>query len=120
MWSSVNGPKDGSVTFCEATAPTPARANEQRAATAGDDDEMAMPNIPVSTQRATSENVMASIRNNGGAVDFDQPIRTGQSLNHETGGNGMHPFDVFTHGAIDVFTVAHVGDVDHHFHQMLY
>ena len=53
----VAGPSDGSVTFCDATAPTPACAHEHLAATAGDEDEIAMPNMPVSLQRATRENV---------------------------------------------------------------
>jgi hypothetical protein len=35
-----------------------ARAKEHRAATAGEEDEIAMPNIPVLAHRATSENVM--------------------------------------------------------------
>ena len=56
--SSVRGPSVGSVIFCEATAPTLARAKEHRAATAGEEDEIAMPNIPVLAHRATSENVM--------------------------------------------------------------
>ena len=56
--SSARGPSAGSVTFCEATAPTPARACAQRAATAGEDEAITMPNIPVSAQRATSEKVI--------------------------------------------------------------
>ena len=46
--------------FCVPNAPTPARAWAQRAATAGDDDDTAMPNIPVSTQRAAMEKVISS------------------------------------------------------------
>jgi hypothetical protein len=46
------------VTFCVATTPTPARACAQRAATAGLDDETAMPNIPVLLHRPTIEKVM--------------------------------------------------------------
>jgi hypothetical protein len=41
------------------TAPTWARAYAQRAATAGEDDETAMPNMPVRAHRATIENVMS-------------------------------------------------------------
>ena len=41
------------MTFWLATAPTPARAWAQRAATAGEEEEMTMPNIPVRGQRAT-------------------------------------------------------------------
>jgi hypothetical protein len=59
MRSNVFGPSDGSVTFWLATAPTPACAQEHRAATAGDDDDIATPNIPVWLQRATMEKVMA-------------------------------------------------------------
>ncbi len=44
--------------FWLAAAPTPARAWAQRAATAGEDDATATPNIPVSAQRATTEKVM--------------------------------------------------------------
>ena len=43
--------------FCVATAPTPALAQEHRAATAGEEEDMAMPNMPVSLQRATMEKV---------------------------------------------------------------
>jgi len=57
----VAGPSEGSVTFCDATAPTPAVAHEHLAATAGEEDEIAIPNIPVSLQRATRENVTAII-----------------------------------------------------------
>lgn len=56
--ASVAGPSDGSVTFCEATAPTPAVAHAHRAATAGDEDEIAIPNIPVVLHLATIENVI--------------------------------------------------------------
>jgi hypothetical protein len=46
--------------FWVPNAPMPARAWAQRAATAGDDDDTAMPNIPVSTQRAAMEKVISS------------------------------------------------------------
>ena len=55
----MTGPSPGFVTFCVETAPTPARAKAQRAATAGEDDEIAIPNCPVSAQRATIEKVIA-------------------------------------------------------------
>ena len=32
----------------------------------------------------------------------------------------MHAFDVFAYGAIDRLAVAHVGDIDHDFDQMLH
>ena len=51
MESSSTVPSRGSVIFWVQAAPTPARAHAQRAATAGDDDEMATPNCPL---RATA------------------------------------------------------------------
>jgi hypothetical protein len=45
------------VTFCEAAAPTPARAWAQRAATAGLEDVTTIPKRPLVPQRAASENV---------------------------------------------------------------
>ncbi len=45
--------------FCVATAPAPARACAQRAATAGDEEAMATPNRRASGVRATIEKVMA-------------------------------------------------------------
>ena len=45
--------------FCVAATPTPARAWAQRAATAGEEDEITIPNRPVSGQRARREKVMA-------------------------------------------------------------
>ena len=56
--SRVLGPRLGSVIFWLATTPTPALAKAQRAATAGDDDEMAIPNWFVWTHLATIENVI--------------------------------------------------------------
>jgi len=43
-----------------ATAPTPALAKAQRAATAGEDEEIASPNCPVSAHFATIEKVIQS------------------------------------------------------------
>ena len=48
------------MTFCVATAPTPALAKAQRAATAGEDEEIASPNCPVSAHFATIEKVIKS------------------------------------------------------------
>jgi hypothetical protein len=48
------------VTFCVETAPTPARTWAQRAATLGEDEDTAMPNMPVSAQRPETEKVMRS------------------------------------------------------------
>ena len=56
-YSSTIGPRAGLVTFCVATAPTPALAKAQRAATAGEDEEIANPNCPVSAHFATIEKV---------------------------------------------------------------
>jgi cation diffusion facilitator family transporter len=44
--------------FCVATAPTPASVHAQRAATAGDDEDIAIPTIPVRAQRAVIDNVI--------------------------------------------------------------
>ena len=44
--------------FCVATTPTPARAWAQRAATAGEEEEITMPKRRVSGQRANREKVM--------------------------------------------------------------
>jgi hypothetical protein len=49
------------VMFCVQAAPTPARAQAQRAATAGDDEEMATPSWPVSAQRPAIESVMTRL-----------------------------------------------------------
>jgi hypothetical protein len=57
----MRGPKDGSVMFCVATAPAPARACAQRAATAGEDDAIATPNMRVRAQRAAIENVIGQL-----------------------------------------------------------
>jgi len=43
--------------FCVATAPAPARACAQRAATAGDEEAIATPKSPASAERAAIENV---------------------------------------------------------------
>ena len=56
--SSSIGPRFGSVTFCVATAPTPARACGQRAPTAIEDVVMATPKAPDLAQRPAMEKVM--------------------------------------------------------------
>jgi hypothetical protein len=48
-------------------APTRARAQAQRAATAGDDDETAIPNCPVRAQRAAMERVIGGRQSAGGS-----------------------------------------------------
>jgi hypothetical protein len=47
------------VMFWLATTPTPARTCEHRAATAGEEDEIAIPNCPVRPHRATMEKVIS-------------------------------------------------------------
>jgi hypothetical protein len=49
--------------FWVATAPTPARAWAQRAATAGLEEETATPNMPVRAQRAEIEKVIGDALN---------------------------------------------------------
>src|SRR6266853_6320903 len=71
-------PSSGSVMFWLATAPTLARTCTHRAATAGDDEEMTIPSMPVSGQRAEREKVILGspcVRNDGGGIDLDQPLR---------------------------------------------
>ena len=60
--------------FWLATAPTPDRAYAHRAATAGEEEEIAIPNMPVSAQRATREKVMCLVRYNRSCVYFYQPF----------------------------------------------
>src|ERR1700761_3588110 len=59
---SARVPKLGSVTFWLATAPAPASAKAQRAATAGEEEVDATPNMPVRAQRATIEKVTRYLR----------------------------------------------------------
>src|ERR1700722_8908355 len=70
-------PNRGSVMFWLAIEPTPGRACTQRAATAGEEDAIAIPNMPVSGQRAVREKVMRplkpSLGNDSDRVDFHQP-----------------------------------------------
>jgi hypothetical protein len=57
--SKTSVAKWGSVIFCVATAPTPARACGQRDPTEIEDVVIATPNIPVRAHRPAIENVMA-------------------------------------------------------------
>jgi hypothetical protein len=59
--SSACVPKPGSVIFWLAATPTPRRPRIHRDATAGDEEEIAAPNWPVSGQRATIEKVMRQV-----------------------------------------------------------
>ena len=83
--SSSSGPRFGSVTFCVATAPTPARAWGQRAPTAMDEVVMATPKAPDLAQRPAMEKVIASIRNNGGHFDFHDPFGPRQRRDDQAG-----------------------------------
>ena len=53
---------------------------------------IAMPNMPVSAQRATSEKVMGSIRDDGGGVNLDQPAGAGQRHHGQAGHRNTHAF----------------------------
>src|SRR5882724_1580548 len=111
-------PSSGSVMFWLATAPTLARTCTHRAATAGEDDEMTVPNIPVSGQRAVREKVMPSsldVGNDGHGVDFDEPLRPRQCRYDEAGRDGEHALQMFSDLAVDRFAVAWIGDVDRDF-----
>src|SRR5216683_4194531 len=108
-------PSSGSVMFWLATAPTSARTCTHRAATAGDDDEMTIPSIPVSGQRAEREKVMPSspcVGNDGRGVDFDEPFRPRQRRHDETGRDRMDTLQMFSDLAVDRFAVTRVGDVN--------
>src|ERR1700761_4515162 len=112
--SSPICPSDGSVMFWLATAPTLARRWTQRAATAGEDDEITMPNMPVSGQRALSENVMPSplVGNDGGHIDLDQPFRACQRRDDDAGRDRKDALQMLADGAVDRFAIARIGDVD--------
>src|SRR5712671_3546742 len=97
------GPRFGSVTFCVATAPTPARACGQRAPTAIDEVVIATPKAPVFAQRPAMENVMASVRNDGGRFDLDQPLGPRQRRDHKACRAWEHAFQPLAHLAIDGF-----------------
>jgi hypothetical protein len=73
------GPRDGSVMFCVATAPTPARACAQRDATAGDDEAIATPNIRASAVRATIENVTAQLSSGITAITSTSTSHSGRA-----------------------------------------
>ena len=79
---------------------------------------MAMPSILVSARRATSENVMALILDDGGGVDFHQPFGSGQRLHHQPGQNCLHALNILSHGAVNRLAVARVGNVDNDLDQM--
>jgi hypothetical protein len=72
---SAKGPSLGSVMFCVVTAPIPARAKAQRAATAGEEELTATANPPVRTQRAAMENVIGKSFRKHRTLPF--PLRPG-------------------------------------------
>src|SRR5262249_54145192 len=102
--------------FWVATAPAPARAWAQRAATHGLEDETAMPNMPVRAQRAEIEKVIfpssVLVGNDGRYFDFDQPFGAGESGDDEAGGAGKHAFEPASHFAVDRLAVADIGQID--------
>ena len=106
--------------FCVATTPTPARAWAQRAATAGDEEEMAIPIMPVSAQRAMIEKVIAApvtawssgIRNDGDRIDFHQPFGPGQRRDDDAGRDRKHALQPFADNAVDRLAIARIDDVD--------
>ena len=103
------GPSRGSVTFWLAAAPTPARACAHRAATAGEDDDTAMPNCPVVAHLPRIENVMVFlVRDHRGGINFDKPARTRKCLDNQTGRNWVDFLNVFTHGSINCLPVANI------------
>src|SRR6266436_2529942 len=108
-------PSSGSVMFWLATAPTLARACTQRAATAGDDEEMTIPRIPVSGQRVVREKVMPGsldVGNDGHGVDFNEPLRPPQRRHDEAGGDRKHALQMFADRAVNRLAVTRIGDID--------
>src|SRR5262249_28014756 len=113
MRSRSFGPSRGSVMFWLPAAPTWARAKAQRAATAGDEDDTAMPNMPVRGQRAAMENVMtASIGNHRYGIDLHQPFRPRQRRDDEAGRDRKDALEVPTDHPVDLLAIARVDDVD--------
>src|SRR5882724_7918541 len=108
--SRLLGPRRGSVMFWLATTPTPARACAQRAATAGDDDEIAMPNMPVAASRATIEKVTSClVGDDRGDVNLDQPLRPRQRRDHDARRDREDPLQPFADDAIDGLAIARIG-----------
>src|SRR3569833_590154 len=111
---SPSWPNEGAVMSWLATAPTLARRWTQRAATAGEDDEITMPNMPDSGQRALSENVKPSplVGDHGCYVDLDQPFRTRQRRDDAAGRHREDAVQMLPDGAVDRLAIAGSGDVD--------
>jgi len=65
--------------FCVETAPAPARACAQRAATAGDEEAMATPNMPVRAQRAAIENVIDQVSSGITAITSTSTSHSGRA-----------------------------------------
>src|SRR5690606_15296255 len=108
--SSICGPRDGSVTFCVATTPTPERTQAQRAPTAMLEELTAMPRSPVSAQRPTMEKVTfpssccrrgPTVRNHRDHVDFHQPFRLSQRRYDQPRGNRIDALEPAPDLAID-------------------
>lgn len=103
-WSRTSGPSAGLVMFWLATAPTPARRCQQRAATA-EEDEIAIPNCPVRAQRATMEKVMRRHPGSRRSRRFPPARMAGPSAHHHPGRDRMHAFDIFPHRPVHGFPV---------------
>ena len=108
MRSSRAAPSAGSVMFWLQAAPTRARAQAQRAATAGLDDITIAPSMPVRAQQPTSERVTAAPRSR----HLDQPLRPRERLHDEAGEHRMHAGQALAEHAVDRLAVADVGQVD--------
>ena len=65
--------------FCVATAPTPARACAQRAATAGEEEAIATPNIGGVAERATIENVTGQLSSGMTAITSTSTSHSGRA-----------------------------------------
>src|SRR5713101_6576085 len=96
-------PNCGSVMFWLAIAPTMGRACTQRAATAGEEEEIAIPNMPVLVQRAVREKVMPPSQRSSGITAM-----ASISTSHSGRASAEPPAD----RAIDRLAVARIDDVD--------
>ncbi len=65
--------------FCVAAAPAPARACAQRAATAGEEDAIATPNIGGSNERATMEKVTPQLSSGITAITSTSTSHSGRA-----------------------------------------
>src|SRR5262245_35102678 len=109
----MRGPKVGSVMFCVATAPAPARACGHLAPTQIEEVEIATPNMPVRSQRPTIEKVMrASVRNDGGCFDLHDPLWSCQCRDDKARRAREYTLQPLAHLAVHRLAIADVGEVD--------